>query len=200
MVHVEAGDIAELIETGQFEEGVDLEAKRAGGAVPGSSWDSICAFSNTLGGVLVLGLDESAEGWRVEGVSDPDKMIQDLHNAMRNRGKISYEVSGNDDIWKEELDDRQLVIVRVRAVPRRHKPVFLNGNPDIAYVRRKEGDMRCKQDELDRMRREANPSTFDSQVISYLNMTDFDQDAIERYRTMSAEVKPDLPHHRLETG
>lgn len=198
MVFVEPGDIAELIETGQFEEGVELEAKRAGGAIPRNAWESISAFANTLGGALVLGLAESEDGWRAEGVSDPDRTIQELHSLMRDRGKISFEVSGNSDIWKEEVDARQLVIVRVRAAPRRHKPVFINGNRDTGFVRRNEGDARCSEEELHRMRREAMPSTFDSQVIPFLRLEDFDVETIDRYGAMSSEVRPDLAHHRLE--
>lgn len=200
MVVVEHGDIADLIVTGQFEEGVELEAKRASGQVPRNAWESISAFANTLGGVLVLGLVESDDGWTVEGISNPDRMIQDLHSSMRDGNKISCEVSGNGDIWKEEVANTHLVIVRVRAVPRRHKPVYINGNRDLAYVRRNEGDARCTDNELGRMRREATPFSFDSQVIPYLEMADFNPDTIQQYRTMSAEVRPGLAHHRLETS
>ncbi len=195
MVFVEHGDITELIETGQFEEGVDLEAKRAGGAIPRNAWDSISAFANTLGGILVLGVDETEDGWHVSGVSDPDKMIQDLHNAMRDRAKISHEVSGNGDIWKEEVDGRQLVIVRVHSAPRRYKPVFLNGNRDMAYVRRNQGDMRCTQDELDRMRRESSSHSADAEVLPFLTLDDFEWNTITAFQELSASSKPELPHH-----
>ncbi len=197
MVVVEHGDITDLIVTGQFEEGVELEAKRASGQVPRNAWESISAFANTAGGVLVLGLVESDDGWVVEGISNPDRMIQDIHSLMRDGNKISCEVSGNGDIWKEEVANTSLVIVRVRAGPRRHKPVYINGNRDLAYVRRNEGDARCTDNELDRMRREATPFSFDSQVIPYLEMADFNSDTIQQYRTMSAGVRPDLAHHRL---
>ncbi len=68
MVLVEPGDIAELIASGQFNEGVELEAKRAGGTIPGNAWKSISAFANTAGGVLILGLEESGERWITTGV------------------------------------------------------------------------------------------------------------------------------------
>ncbi len=58
MLHLEPGDIAELIESGVFEESVELEAKRSGGNVPQNAWESISAFANGSGGVLVLGLEE----------------------------------------------------------------------------------------------------------------------------------------------
>jgi ATP-dependent DNA helicase RecG len=199
MTLVEPGDITDLIETGQFEEGVELEAKRASGQVPRNAWDSISTFANTLGGALVLGLEEGEDGWRVEGISDPDRMIQNLHASMRDGTKISHEVAGNGDIWKETFNGKHLVVVRVRAVSRRQKPVYINGNRDLAFVRRNEGDARCTTTELDRMRREATSLSFDSHVVPYLGLADFDRDTIQRYRTVSAEVRPDLPHHRLDT-
>lgn len=196
---VERGDIADLIQTGQFEEGIELEAKAASGGIPRNAWDTISAFANTIGGALVLGLVERDDGWVAEGIADPEKMRQDLHNMMRDPAKISCEVAGNSDIWKEAVAGNVLVIVRVAAPPRRQKPVYLNGNRDLAFLRRNEGDVRCTGDELDRMRREATPSTFDSRVVPYLDTSDFNPDTIRRYREMSAEVRPDLAHHRLET-
>lgn len=199
MFDVGVGGIAELIETGQFEEGGNLEAKRASGNVPANAWETVSAFANTGGGLLVLGLDESDDGWSVRGVANPDQMIQDIENLMRDRTKISFNVAGNGDIWKESVGDKSLVVIRVRRVPRRHRPVYINGDPNKAFVRNGEGDAGCSEEEIDRMKRDASPSRADLRVLSYLTIDDFDFDAVSRYRELSGERRPSLANHRLDT-
>lgn len=199
MVHIEPGGIAELIETGQFEEGVDLEAKKATTSFPKNAWQSVSAFANTFGGVIVLGLEETNGEWRVSGVSNPDQMIQDIHNLMRNRQKVSHEVSRNGDIWREAVGEACLVVVRVRRAPRRERPIFIDGDRNQAFVRRNEGDARCTDDELDRIRREATSQSSDMRVVPFLSLDDFEMDAVNRYREMSEERRPLLPHHQKDT-
>ena len=79
MFDVTPGDIAELIESGQFEEGIELEAKRASGNIPSDAWPTISAFANTSGGILVLGLDEADDGWVPRGMPNQRQRIPGFH-------------------------------------------------------------------------------------------------------------------------
>lgn len=199
MFSVQPGDITELIESGQFEEGVELEAKRASGNIPVNAWETISAFANTSGGVLVLGLDETDDGWVARGVTNPSRLMQDLLNLMRDPSKISFQAVRPEDVWREDIDGIPLMIVLVRPAPRRSRPVYINGRRDQAYVRNGEGDALCTSDELDRFRREAAHQSVDRQVLPLLSFADFDTDTIRRYREESRGRKPDLPHHKLDT-
>jgi len=198
MFDVRPGDIKELIESGQFEEGVELEAKRASGNIPSNAWESISAFANTSGGVLVLGLDESDDGWVVRGMANAAHNVQNLLNLMRDTSKISFQVARNGDIWMEEIEGKSLVIVRIHPAPRRARPVSINGNRDSAYVRNGEGDALCTPAELDRMRRQASFEEADRRIVPYLTWDDFDTDTVRRYRELSRVNRPALPHHRKD--
>lgn len=195
---VERGDIAELLHTGQFAEGIDLEAKTASGNVPRSAWETISAFANTTGGALVLGLEEHDEAWTPVGVSQARKMVQDLHSAMRNKGKISADVCGQSDIWIERFDDKELIVIRVNPALRRSKPVYIDGDRDRAFIRRDQNDARCTEEELERMRREAMSTSYDAQVLPEFSLEDLDSDTIQRYRAMSRSSRPQLGHHQLD--
>lgn len=197
MLHLEPGDITDLIHSGLFEESVELEAKRSSGSVPQNAWESISAFANGAGGYLVLGIEETDDAWRATGVSNPNRMIQDIHNLMRDHSKISCEVVRNGDIWKKSIEGAQIVVVRVAPASRRNKPVFIKGDRNLAYVRRNEGDARCTNEELDRMRREGTPESSDVRVLPYLTLDDFDLDAVERYRLLSLES---LANHMLDSA
>ncbi|MGN6482799.1 MAG: RNA-binding domain-containing protein [Thermomicrobiales bacterium] len=196
MALIVPGDIPQLLESGDLAESVEFEAKRASNALPGNAWATVSAFANTRGGVIVLGLEESESDWIISGVHEPDRMIQDIHNMMRNPQKISHEVAGNGDIWKEQIDGKWLVVVRVNRVARRDRPVFLDRDPSKAFVRRNEGDARCTESELARFANEASLQPWDMRVVPYLGMEDLDQPTIDRYRTLSQVRKPSLPHHR----
>ena len=193
---IEPGDIHKLLDSGDLAESIDFEAKRANNGFPGNAWPTVSAFANTHGGVIVLGLEEGESDWIVSGVSDPDRVIQDIHNTMRNPHKISHEVSGNGDIWKEYVDGKWLVVVRVHRVARRDRPVYLDRDRSKTFVRRNEGDVRCTENELARFASESSIQPFDRRVIHFLNMDDLDLDTIERYRALSLERRPTLPHHR----
>lgn len=198
MFDVTPGDIKELIESGQFEEGVELEAKRASGNIPSEAWVTISAFANTSGGVLVLGLDEGKEQWVAQGVANAGQRMQEVLNLMRDTSKISFQVVRHDDIWTEDIEGKSLIVIRVHPAPRRARPVYINGNRDLAYLRNREGDARCTSSELDRMRREASFEAADRRILPFLTWEDFDAGTVRRYRELSKANRPDLPHHRKD--
>ncbi len=194
---IERGDIADLIGNGLFEEGLELEAKQARTSFPRSAWETVSAFANTVGGILVLGLAPGNEPleWRVEGVENPEAIAQDIRNALRNRQKINIDVTRSSDIWIEPCQAKRLVVVRILPATRSQKPVFLNSDPDAAWIRRGDGDMRCTPDELARMRRESSSRSADAEVLPEYTLDDIDWETVEAYQHASADSRPDLPHH-----
>lgn len=70
---------------GEYKEGNRVEAKKAGGGIPGSMWETYSSFANTDGGIIVLGVEEMNDGRLVPvGVKDPDKMVKEIWNAVNN--------------------------------------------------------------------------------------------------------------------
>ncbi|HUZ26365.1 MAG TPA: RNA-binding domain-containing protein [Streptosporangiaceae bacterium] len=55
----------------------DAEAKKAQGDLPRSLRETLSAFSNTRGGVIILGLDEE-QGFSVTSAQDPAKLAADF--------------------------------------------------------------------------------------------------------------------------
>src|SRR6201996_9043179 len=55
----------------------DVEVKNSSGGLPKSLRDTPSAFSNTGGGVVILGLDES-QGFAAVGLRHPAKLAADL--------------------------------------------------------------------------------------------------------------------------
>jgi ATP-dependent DNA helicase RecG len=188
-----------LLERFSGSEGLELEFKAARDAIPKSIWPTISAFANTRGGWLILGVREIPESIAFEGISDPNKMIQDLTNQLRNPQKLSWPVCGIDDVSIETLAGAPLLVIRVPAAPLRARPVFIEGNPySGTYVRRSSGDFKCTKAEVDRMMREASDITADSAVVAYHVWDAIDRDTLARYRRLCAVANPRAPRNAYD--
>ncbi|MGI8477775.1 MAG: AlbA family DNA-binding domain-containing protein [Thermomicrobiales bacterium] len=180
-------------------EGYEFEAKEAHGKIGKGFWETVSAFANSEGGVIGLGLEETEDGWNLRGVARAAAMKLDLHTHFRNAQTISREVAAEHDVAVREIGGKHLIFVRVAPARRSQRPIFIKGDADCAYVRRSSGDFLCNQEELLQMHREASVDPSDRRVVSELDLNDFDLAAIERYRRLSVNENPRLPHHDLET-
>ena len=74
----------------------DFEVKEASGGLPKSMWETVSAFSNTEGGII-LGIKEkkTADGsvYVVNGVLNPEQMELDIITTLRSRTKFNAPVS-----------------------------------------------------------------------------------------------------------
>lgn len=168
-------DVAEVIERLLGEETLDWEVKAARGGLPNAIWETISAFANTDGGWLVLGISERDDTHVIEGVADPRAMVQQIHELMRNRAKISQPVCGPGDVTIIDTGGPRLVAVRVAPASRRIRPVYTRDNPYAGtYVRRHEGDFPATRSEVDRMMREAADISADQIILQGYGLDDLD--------------------------
>src|SRR5688572_11559662 len=101
---------------------VHVEAKRAESELPRRLWETISAFSNTPGGgVLILGLNESA-GFTRSGVRNPGKMMQDFGSLC---GDMVPPVRALIEPHQE--DGITLLVAEIPEAEIAHKPVYYRG-------------------------------------------------------------------------
>lgn len=76
----------QLIETLQNGERLTLEAKLAKSELPKSVWETYSAFANTIGGTILLGVNEQqkesnqTKRFSIQGVENPQKLMTDFWN------------------------------------------------------------------------------------------------------------------------
>lgn len=173
--------LADLAERLQSKEALDLEFKSARGGLPNAVWETVSAFANTIGGWIILGVND--ETLAVEDLPHPDDLVKRFYDLSHNTQKISYSPCRATDVMVEEVDGRRLVVIRVPAAPRRERPVYIGNNPyQGTFIRRHEGDYRCRKPEVDRMMREASDSAADSTILPGLEWGDLDTAALAGYR------------------
>ena len=179
----------DLSELGQFKEGNRLEMKAAqgrngNGALPRSIWETLSAFANTAGGVIVLGAVEHDDGsFEVVGIKKADKVLDDFWNAALSRDKVSARFLKDGDASVEEVDGKSVVVIRVPWVDRRMRPIFINDDIFGGTFRRAyTGDHICDREEVLSMLRDADTSSQDADIAQRAVMDYLDKETVQRYR------------------
>jgi ATP-dependent DNA helicase RecG len=179
----------ELLDLLSQHEWKDVEFKEARRAVSKSVYETVSAFANTEGGHLVFGIKEGDDGVEVVGVIDVDKVQNDFITTVRQKSKINQIIDIKEDLHK--INDKDVLVFYVPEISREYKPVYLNENISKSYVRKGACDVKCSQDEINRMLRDASVTRYDSEVLTKIP-TDifFDESSVRWYRRILDQNQP----------
>ena len=184
----------------QYRENNRIEAKKALGGLPHSIWETYSAFANTLGGVILLGVEEySDKSLHPIDLPDPVGMAQEFWDKVNNPRYASVNILSDGDVDLHTVEGRHIIAITVPRAERFDRPVYVDRNPlSGTYRRNGEGDYRCTREEVYSMLRDAAVRTADMKVLSDIDLSVFDSDTILRYRTHMGDQRPghiweDLP-------
>lgn len=120
--------ILQLIKNGEYDK---LELKEARDKIPSSIYSTVCAFLNTKGGDIILGVKDNKE---IAGInSDKVKsMKQDFLNTINDNFQLSP--SAILSIEEIKIEDKILLHIIVPESSQVHR------NKNRIYVRKNEGD------------------------------------------------------------
>lgn len=164
--------VARLRATGvEFE---DVEVKRAAGGLPQSLTNTMSAFANTRGGLIILGLDE-ASGFAATGVDNPAALRDELATVARS--KLTPALSPSIDI--AQVDEKTLVVADIEPLPPSQQPCYVTarGLYNGAFVRVGDSDQRLTSYEIDRLRENAGQPRWDEDPVVQATMKDLDRSA-----------------------
>lgn len=108
----------QIKDTLKLGERITLECKKAKNEVPKSVWETYSAFANTIGGNILLGIEENrnetnpAKRFVITGVENPQKIISDLWNTV-NSNKVNQNILNNDDVEIVDVDGKHVVYINV---------------------------------------------------------------------------------------
>lgn len=174
----------DLTKIESYRENNRLEAKAAQGGLPKSIWETISAFANTAGGIILLGAKEREDKTlEVVGLADADKMLDDFWNAAMSKDKLSARFLRDDDARIEAVGDKSVIAIEVPRVDGAMRPVFLN--KDIlgeTWRRTHTGDHRCTREEVQSMLRDAEATSTDSHIAEDAEMEYIDYETVHKYR------------------
>ena len=184
----------------KYKENNRIEAKKAVGGLPRSIWETYSAFANTLGGVILLGVEEHPDkSLHPVELPDPERLVREFWNVVNNISKVSVNILSDKDVTIEKVGGKRIVAINVPRAQRSDKPVYIDGNPlSGTYRRNGEGDYRCTREEVQAMLRDAAIKSQDMIVLDDMGLDVFDYDSVRRYRIRMKTCRPGHVWEELE--
>lgn len=183
----------------KYRENNRIEAKKAMGGLPRSIWETYSAFANTLGGVILLGVEEWPDKTlHTIDLPDPDRLIKEFWDIANNPNKTSMNLLSSKDVFVQEVDGNHIVVINVPRAERSYRPVYVDGNPLSTYRRNGEGDYKCTKEEYQAMVRDASVKTQDMLVLNEMDMTVFNKESVRSYRQRMRLSRPGHVWEALE--
>jgi len=174
----------QLLESLSLGEDHELEFKSARGGVPKSLWETYCAFANTDGGVIVLGVKQHGSNrFEVQGLEDAEKARQDFWNSANNPSIVNKNLLREEDVQILRVDEKDVLVIEVRRADRFEQPIHLGQNPiGHTFQRYNEGDYRCNDKQVRRMLSDGSEESFDKRVVPFFGMDDIHRESLNGYR------------------
>lgn len=183
----------------KYRENNRIEAKKAMGGLPRSIWETYSAFANTLGGIILLGVEEWPDNTlHAIDLPDPDRLIKEFWNIVNNPNKTSVNILSSKDVFMQEVDGNHIVVINVPRAERSYRPVYVDGNPLSTYRRNGEGDYKCTKEEYQAMVRDASVKTQDMLVLNEMDMSVFNRESVRSYRQRMRLSRPGHVWEALE--
>ncbi|WP_320042172.1 RNA-binding domain-containing protein [uncultured Desulfobacter sp.] len=197
-------EIKTLDDISVLSENYEVECKLAAGKdgqgeLPKDFWPTYSAFANSYGGEVVLGLKETKKGFRLNGIFNLQKVLDDLWSTLNDPGKISVNLLQEKDVRTFKIDGKNLIQISIPKAGRKQKPVFISNNPLTGtYKRFNTGDSRCDRETVKRMLAEQVEDSRDNELLKGYGIEDIDLDSFNAYRRLYMNLNLDHPWNQIE--
>ena len=181
----------ELLKHLQDIEWDNFEVKKAESKLPQSCWDTVSAFANTSGGWLVLGVSQHGKKFEVTGVSDMEKLEQDLGNTLRSRSKFNVIITPT--FSKFDIEGRKVLTCFIPSSD--VKPVFYNTLANT-FIRTGSGDQRASEYEINALYRNQSFGTMSSKTAEGTSVKSLNKASYENFRDYLKRMMHQKPDKR----
>ncbi len=174
-----------------------IEVKAAAGGLPKSVPETVSAFANARGGILILGLDE-ARGFQPAAIDAP-KLARDLASACSDQ----LEPPVRPEIDIASVGGQPVVVARVDELPVDRKPCHLRtrGIDRGSYIRTHDGDRALTSYEVHVMVASCGQPRDDMVPVPDARLEDLDSDLvgalIRRLRRTRGPVFAEAPDDEI---
>lgn len=185
-----------------YRENNRIEAKKALGGFPRSVWETYSAFANTLGGIILLGVEEYPDrSLHAVDLPAPEKIADEFWNTLNDRSQVSVNILSHGNIRIEETGGKRIVVITVPRAQRYDRPVYIGENPFTgSYRRNGEGDYRCPAEEVKSMMYDASAGSADGNLLENAGMDALDFCTVRKYRRRMETVRPGHVWEKADDG
>lgn len=189
----------DLNQVESYRENNRIEAKKALGGLPHSIWETYSAFANTLGGVILLGVEEYRDKtFHTVNLPDPERLKQEFWDGLNDPKMASVNLLSSRDVSIETVNGDRIIVINVPKADRTCKPVYVEGNPLNTYRRNGEGDYKCTKEEFQAMVRDASIRSMDMTVLDEFSVEAIDPVSVREYRECLHISRPGLVPESLD--
>jgi len=174
------------------DESAKLEAKGAH-ELGRTILETVCSFANEPdmgGGYLIIGAarDDSSlfPSYVAENIENTDKVQSDLATQCN----TVFNIPIRPRIVIENISGKNVMVVQIDEVSPGQKPVYFKDKnlPQAAYRRIGPTDHKCSEDDLRIFY--SDTDVYDRSVLSRTSLKDIDENAINQYKRLRAEINP----------
>lgn len=173
-------DIYEIISRlrAQGNDDEHVEAKKSEQQLSNDVWESVSAFANTAGGLIILGLDQNT-GFKPAKKFDIDKTIDQFVSGMQDSGgKLTnppqYTLS------RVDFEGKQILLIQISETESSLKPCFVTskGVQNGSYKRVADKDIKLSATEIFALQNALVPSPADKSIVEEATIEDLDDDIV----------------------
>lgn len=152
------------------------EVKEAAQGLPKSIGETISAFSNMSGGMIILGLSEKKNFALVHGF-DSQKIYSELQAAGDSMTPVV-----RMEIEKIPFESGTIVVAKVPPAPAFERPCFITkrGKYDGSFIRSGDGDRHLSAYEVDRLAEARTQPTFDLEPVKTATFADLNPEIVKK--------------------
>lgn len=179
----------------RYRENNRIEAKKAAGGFPHSLWETYSAFANTIGGLILLGVEEGRDkSLRVTGVPDGAGYARTVWSTLNDPAQVSGNILQPEDVSLHTVEGKEILVISVPRAQRHQRPVYIGDSPFTGTYRRDgEGDYHCDPDQVRSMLRDRNDAPADLAVLEGRGPDDLSPAALRQFRSLMAMRQPEHP-------
>lgn len=161
------------------------EVKQSVRKLPDNLVESLSAFSNRQGGIVILGLTEQ-DGFTPAKGFDAQKIYSSL---LELGDKLTPACRFDVDIYP--FESAQIVVARIPAMDLSFRPCYVTSQGIYrgSYIRTGDGDRRLTEYEVNRLRESGSQPKYDLEPVSEAKLDDLNWEVLEAV----------VSHHRVAT-
>lgn len=157
-----------------------VEAKKCEAKLSNDVWESVSAFGNTSGGLILLGLDQKS-GFTVPPKFDIDKSIEQFVSGMQQKsGKLTN--PPQYDLSRVDFEGSQVLAIQIAEVDLTQKPCFITsrGVENGSYKRVADKDMKLSATEIFTLQNALVPSPAEKEIVPEASTDDLNGETVKR--------------------
>ncbi|MGQ0286588.1 Fic family protein [Pasteurellaceae bacterium 22721_9_1] len=177
-------DIEQMLLSGDLQAEIGVEYKAAKNDLPKSFWESYSAFANQSGGFILLGVSEKEPNkFEISGVNKAEQ-IKDLIFSQSRSQKVSVALLNDDEVRVLDIQGKQIIATYVRPAEINERPVHLNQDYRLSYIRLNTGDHKLTDSELRSFLSSYSKKDEDGRILPFATLEHLNLGTLNKYRNL----------------